>query len=169
MFTPAFAQLMAQYTQWQNNSLYTAAGTIDDEARRLDRGAFFNSIHETLIHILWADHIWLSRFGGCNPPKGKMTDAAVELDDWDKLCAARTDMDQLILTWANALRPDDIAGDLTWYYATEDRELTQPRWILMQQMFNHGTHHRGQVHAMLTAAGAKPEDTDVPFMPSLDA
>ncbi|MEQ3747312.1 MAG: DinB family protein [Henriciella sp.] len=57
MFTSAFAQLMAQYTQWQNNSLYTAAGTINDEARGLGRGAFFNSIHETLAHILWADQI----------------------------------------------------------------------------------------------------------------
>jgi uncharacterized damage-inducible protein DinB len=27
------------------------------------------------------------------------------------------------------------------------------------------THHRGQVHCMLTAAGAKPSDTDLPFLP----
>jgi uncharacterized damage-inducible protein DinB len=27
--------------------------------------------------------------------------------------------------------------------------------------FNHQTHHRGQVHAILTAAGAKPGDTDL--------
>ncbi|MEO0498352.1 MAG: DinB family protein, partial [Pseudomonadota bacterium] len=26
-------------------------------------------------------------------------------------------------------------------------------------------HHRGQVHTMLTQAGAKPGDTDLPFMP----
>jgi len=33
------------------------------------------------------------------------------------------------------------------------------------QLFNHQTHHRGQVHAMLTAAGQKSNDTDLPFMP----
>jgi uncharacterized damage-inducible protein DinB len=32
-------------------------------------------------------------------------------------------------------------------------------------MFNHQTHHRGQVHCMLTQAGGKPGDTDLPFMP----
>jgi uncharacterized damage-inducible protein DinB len=43
-------------------------------------------------------------------------------------------------------------------------EISRPRWALVVQLFNHGTHHRGQVHAMLTAAGARPEDTDVPFL-----
>lgn len=169
MFTPAFAQLMAQYTQWQNNSLYTAAGTINDEARRLDRGAFFNSIHETLAHIVWADQIWLSRFEGCDAPEGGINESASRFESWDDLTAARLDMDQLILAWADKLTPDALTGDMTWFSGAAGKEITRPRWLLIQQMFNHGTHHRGQVHTMLTAAGAKPEDTDVPFMPSLDA
>jgi uncharacterized damage-inducible protein DinB len=41
----------------------------------------------------------------------------------------------------------------------------QPRWALVIQLFNHGTHHRGQVHAMLTAAGVRPEDTDIQYLP----
>ena len=37
--------------------------------------------------------------------------------------------------------------------------------MLVTHMFNHQTHHRGQVHCMLTQAGAKPSDTDLPFLP----
>jgi uncharacterized damage-inducible protein DinB len=43
--------------------------------------------------------------------------------------------------------------------------VTQPRWVLVTHLFNHQTHHRGQVHCMLTVAGGKPSDTDLPFMP----
>ena len=44
-------------------------------------------------------------------------------------------------------------------------QLCQPKWLLVTHMFNHQTHHRGQVHCMLTQAGGKPSDTDLPFMP----
>jgi uncharacterized damage-inducible protein DinB len=38
-------------------------------------------------------------------------------------------------------------------------------WQLLTHFFNHQTHHRGQVHAMLTQAGGKPHDTDLFVMP----
>jgi hypothetical protein len=43
-------------------------------------------------------------------------------------------------------------------------EITRPKWILVTHMFNHQTHHRGQVHCMITQCGLKPRDTDLPFM-----
>ena len=39
--------------------------------------------------------------------------------------------------------------------------ITRPRWILVTHFFNHQTHHRGQVHGMLTRLGAQPEPTDL--------
>jgi uncharacterized damage-inducible protein DinB len=33
--------------------------------------------------------------------------------------------------------------------------------LLVAHFFNHQTHHRGQIHTMLTAAGARPDDTDL--------
>jgi uncharacterized damage-inducible protein DinB len=43
--------------------------------------------------------------------------------------------------------------------------MAKPRWLLVTHLFNHQTHHRGQVHGMLTATGASPEDTDLPLGP----
>ncbi|MEO1960220.1 MAG: DinB family protein, partial [Paracoccus sp. (in: a-proteobacteria)] len=40
--------------------------------------------------------------------------------------------------------------------------------LVVMQLFNHQTHHRGQIHAMLTAAGEKPGATDIAFMPAED-
>ena len=59
MITPDHARLMARYNEWQNRSLYGAADTLDDAARRLERGAFFRSIQDTLNHLLWGDSIWI--------------------------------------------------------------------------------------------------------------
>ena len=79
--------------------------------------------------------------------------------------AARPALDARIAAWADAAGPDDLSGDLTWWSGATGREVTQPRALCVTQLFNHQTHHRGQVHAMLTGLGVATHDTDLPFMP----
>ena len=55
MISPEHVRTMARYNQWQNQSLFRAAETLTDAQRRLDRGAFFASIHGTLSHLMCAD------------------------------------------------------------------------------------------------------------------
>lgn len=165
MITPDYAGLMAAYNAWQNESVYAAASTLSDEERQRDRGAFFGSIHKTLSHILWADRIWLSRFGVGDAPPGGIAGSTELYATWSALARARVAFDQTIADWAAALSPADLEGDLVWRSGAARRELSKPRWLLVVHIFNHQAHHRGQVHAMLTAAGAKPADTDIPFMP----
>ena len=54
---------------------------------------------------------------------------------------------------------------MTYYSLPVQRDVTQLHWVLVTHLFNHQTHHRGQVHCMLTQAGERPSDTDLPFMP----
>ncbi len=159
---------MASYNRWQNESLFSAADALPDDARRADRGAFFRSIHETLAHILWGDEVWLSRFGACAAPDGGISESTLRFPDWAELRAARAATDDLIERWSRRISEQDLVGDMSWFSGAMGRELTRPLGLLIVHMFNHQTHHRGQVHAMLTAAGAKPADTDLPFMPGLD-
>ena len=56
-------------------------------------------------------------------------------------------------------------GDLSWFSGALQADVSKPMWMLVSHFFNHQTHHRGQVHAMLTSAGAKPDDTDLFIMP----
>jgi uncharacterized damage-inducible protein DinB len=161
MITPGFVQAMARYNAWQNSSLYAAAATLTDGARRLDRGAFWRSIHGTLNHLLWGDRIWMSRFAGWPKPELGIGASVAMIEDFATLRAERAQADTAVSAWAAGVAQDWLAQDMTWFSAAANREMTGPRWLLVSHMFNHQTHHRGQVHAMLTAAGARPEDTDL--------
>ena len=165
MITPAHVRTMAHYNRWQNRSLYNAASTLTDEARKAERGAFFGSIHATLNHLLWADQIWMSRLAGTPPPSASNVKASVSmLGGWSELRTAREAFDETIIGWAERLEDAALAGDLTWFSGAAGRELTKSRWLLVTHMFNHQTHHRGQVHCLLTQCGANPEDTDLPLL-----
>jgi len=168
VITTAHVTTFARYSQWQNRSLYTAADGLTDEERKRDRGAFFKSIHGTLCHILFGDQIWLHRFAGTPAPKGKsIADSATTIPDWTELKAERVRFDDVFIGWADGLEPEWLEGDFTWRSGAYNRDVTRPKWLLVTHLFNHQTHHRGQVHALLTAAGTKPEDTDLCFMPGL--
>jgi len=166
MTTPDYARLMARYNAWQNEAVYGAADTLDAAKRAADLGAFFGSIEATLNHILWADRIWLHRFAGTPKPNvGTIPESVAECETWDDLKPARRDLDRQITDWANGLTDADLAGDLTWYSGALGKDMSKPMAKLVVHFFNHQTHHRGQVHAMLTAQGARTEATDIPFMP----
>ena len=167
MISEEYVQLMAAYTEWQNRSIYEAADSISESERRLDRGAFFGSIHATLSHLLWGDQLWLHRLAGTPKPIREDIAGSVSLhNDWEQLKADRFDTDTAILDWSRHVTEDSIRGELQWYSSIVESEVSRPKWALVIQLFNHGTHHRGQVHAMLTAAGAKPKDTDVQYLES---
>lgn len=161
MLDPAYVQLMARYNAWQNESLCKAADQLDDEGRWRDRGAFFKSIAETFNHVLWADEVWLSRLtGSAKPPIGGR-DAVTYVKDWAEFRRIRAERDAQIVAWAEAVEPAWLRGTLIWYSGAAGREMGKLRAFVIAHLFNHQTHHRGQIHAMLTAAGAKPEDTDL--------
>jgi uncharacterized damage-inducible protein DinB len=161
MIDTAYVAMMARYNSWQNESLYRAAGTLDDAARRADRGSFFRSTHGTLNHILWGDRMWMHRFAGTPKPAIGIAESPEMVADWEALCTERRAFDKVIEDWAAALDPEWLAGDLTWFSVAANRQFTDPKALVVAHMFNHQTHHRGQVHAMLTAAGARPDDTDL--------
>lgn len=164
MIDPAYVQTLARYNHWQNQSLYAAADALTDDARRLDRGAFFGSIQATLCHLYWADHMWMSRLSDVAKPDVSISGSTTFVESWDELKDKRSAFDARIIAWADALDQAALAGDLAWYSGATKRDFVRPRWLAVAHMFNHQTHHRGQAHAMLTAAGAKPADTDLIFM-----
>lgn len=164
MISIAYIRTMARYNRWQNRSIYAAADTLPPEERRKDRGAFFKSIEGTLNHLLWGDSIWLHRFAGTPKPQGGIAESAARIPEWNDLKRERFAVDEAITIWSEGVTEEWLAGDMTWYSGAAGREVSKPYWFLVAHFFNHQTHHRGQAHAMLTAAGAKPEDTDLFFL-----
>ena len=164
MIDPAYVQTMARYNRWQNGNLYGAANMLSDDERRQNRSAFFKSSHATFNHLLWADNMWMSWLSGGVRPAGKISDSTSFVDDWEALIRERVACDDRIVAWAECLDAVALAGDLIWRSSTLDTEITRPHWLAVAHMFNHQAHHRGQAHAMLTAAGPKPQDTDLIMM-----
>jgi uncharacterized damage-inducible protein DinB len=165
MIDPAYVQRMARYNRWQNQNLYAVADQLSGAERRRERGAFFGSIHKTLSHLLWGDQIWMSRFSDVPRPQGGIPDLESFYPDWDELKRERIAFDATIIAWADRLDPAWLGTDHTYYSGAAKRDIAAPRWQLVTHMFNHQTHHRGQVHCMLTQAGGKPGTTDLPAMP----
>lgn len=170
MITPAWCRLMAAYNSEMNRRIYAAASELPDEARKRDAGAFFGSLHGTLNHLLWADRLWMSRFAeGWERPSVGIPGSTTLYDDFDALRTARVEADARIEAWAATLTEQSLAGDLTWYSGATQRERTEKRWIAYVHFFNQQTHHRGQAHCLLTQAGVRPADTDLPFILDLRA
>jgi uncharacterized damage-inducible protein DinB len=164
MIDTAYVQRMARYNRWQNENLYGVADTLSDDERRRERGAFFGSIQGTLSHLLWGDLMWMSRFAGTPKPAVGIKESPALYADWAALKRERDAVDKAIIIWADELDPDWLAGDLTWFSGAVNRELKRPIPTLVMHFFNHQTHHRGQVHCLLTQAGGKPSDTDLMLM-----
>jgi uncharacterized damage-inducible protein DinB len=166
MIDVGYVQCMARYNRWQNDNVYRVADSLSDGERRRERGAFFGSIHATLNHLLWADRIWMSRLAGTMAPGGGIAESVSLYAQWDDLKRERKASDAVMIDWADRLDAPLLASELAYYSGAIKAHLHKPKWLLVTHMFNHQTHHRGQVHCMLTQAGGRPGDTDLPFMPT---
>ena len=161
MITPGFVRTMATYNTLMNRAVYDAASRLDDSARRADRGAFWRSIHGTLSHLVWADQQWMSRFAGWDKTGVGLQDSGSYVAEWDALAAKRPEMDARLEAWAATVEEHWLEEDQRWFSGAAQREMVRPRALLVAHMFNHQTHHRGQAHALLTAAGEQTGDTDL--------
>jgi len=165
--TPEHARVMARYNRWMNEKLFAVAERLPDEERRRDRGAFFGSIHGTLNHLLVADRVWLGRFTGAALEDGELGPGIRALDqelyaDFDELRRARARTDDDVERFAAALTHDKLAADLR--YVRHGAPQAFPLWHAVAHLFNHQTHHRGQVTTLLVQAGHDPGVTDLVAM-----
>jgi len=156
MITPDYIRWMAEYNAEMNRRLYGAAARLSDPERRQPRGAFWGSIHGTLTHILWGDQQWMSRFDAWPRPSTLIKQSAGMIDDFAVLRAEREKADAGVSRWANKVDGAWLAEDLTWFSGAANREVRAPLRLLVTHFFNHQTHHRGQVHAMLTQPAKRP-------------
>jgi uncharacterized damage-inducible protein DinB len=165
MMSPQWLAASARYNRWMNDKLYGLSATLGDEVRKRDVGAFFKSIHGTLNHLLLADRVWLARFAGVVSPAGYMGPGGIRsLDqelyaDFDDLRRERALTDDALTAYVSELTPERVAAPLVYDRLGQRHEA--PLWWLLAHVFNHQTHHRGQVTALLMQQGHDPGVTDL--------
>lgn len=166
MITPEYCRMMARYNAWQNRQLLQALERVPLDVLREDQGAFFGSILGTLNHLLWGDRIWMSRFdSSVEKPGGGIPQSADLCPTIAAWGGARFYLDGKISFWAQSLKSVQLLGRLEWYSGAVKAQISKPVAACVAHMFNHQTHHRGQVHAMMTRAGLDAPVSDAIFMP----
>jgi uncharacterized damage-inducible protein DinB len=166
LIDPRYVRIMARYNSWQNNQLMPLLQEMPQEQLTRDRKAFFGSLLATANHLLWGDTMWMSRFDPSVEAPDCGIAESVDLHPNASCWAAdRFRMDGKIRFWADGLRALDLRHDLTWYSSVAGREMSTALESAVVHFFNHQTHHRGQIHAMLTAAGLKAPVSDLILMP----
>lgn len=148
-----------RYNQWANRRLYDACAALPAADYHAARPSFFGSIHATLNHILVGDSIWLGRFTG-NLPAGVTALDQILHGDLASLRTAREAKDAEIIRFCDTLTEDGISITFT-YTNTRGQSFTDPLLPPLMHFFNHQTHHRGQVHGLLSHAGAAPPELDM--------
>lgn len=163
-------QLMSQYNQWMNQKVYQAARQLGNEAIKQDRGAFFGSILGTLNHIWVADIIWLRRFALHPRLSENLSDLPelasytklnqIVVNDIETLQKLRQELDLTIIKWCSEITPADLEQKLE-YTDTKGNLYSKNIGLLIQHLFNHQTHHRGQVSTLINQQGIDLGVTDL--------
>ena len=162
MIDPAgYFTTLARYNVWATARLLDAAAAVPEDAYRRDVGLFFKSIHGTLNHLLVADNIWFPRFAEGRSPSMALN---AELAPDRAQLAAR--LREGVARWAPLIGTFTAAqwqGPLD-YVTTQGVPVSLPFTPTLGHVINHGTHHRGQVTAALTALGQPAPVIDLVYM-----
>ena len=162
-------QAFANYNREFNARLYQLVAGLSDSERKKDLGAFFGSIHGTLNHILLADRIWLGRFASAFPAMEALQQAQLVQQfsslgdelyaDFTELSTQRLATDKVITQFADELTAVQLAGTMK-YHNSQGKLREHPTWVAVAHMFNHQTHHRGQLTTLLHQLGHDVGVTD---------
>lgn len=152
----AFRKL-AQANRLANARLHRACARLEPSELTAPRPAFFGTIQATLNHILLVDRFYLNALLGHRLNRPAL-DEARACPDLATLIDWQTRSDEALLAHVESLTPAALAGIV----AIDRGERTQHdrRDDILSHVFQHQTHHRGQVHGMLSATAVKPPQLD---------
>jgi uncharacterized damage-inducible protein DinB len=154
---------MARYNVWATRHLLRACDALSDDEYHRDVGLFFQSVHGTLNHIAIAEHdVWFRRVHDRESPR--------DVDLGHELESDRTQLRQMLLAKAERWLPllehvdDEMLTGYFEYQSLSGEPHRLPFMATMMHVFNHGTHHRGQVTAALTMLGHESPSIDLVYM-----
>lgn len=148
----------ARYHAWATDILLRAVASIPDADRRADAGLYFRSIHGTLNHLLLVDRLWRGRLMRQPFALGGVGDE-LEVDFHALAEALRSETAAWELFVAS--QEDDALGRPFVYRKLSGVETRVMLAHVLLHLFNHGTHHRGQISAVVTRMGQPVPEMDL--------
>ena len=140
---------LADFNVWANDIVHSWLNAITDEQWEKPIVSSFNSIRETVLHVIGAEIIWLERLKNVSAPvwlpqvfKGSKEEL---IENWKK---ASADLKVLVENF------DDNGLDQPMIFKRlNGEENRMPHYQVFAHVFNHSTYHRGQLVTMLRQAG----------------
>jgi uncharacterized damage-inducible protein DinB len=146
-----------QYHRWATGQIMEEAVALSAEQLMTNLKTSFGGVYETIVHLYQSDRIWLDRLE--ERPSGKFEDYTAPGCVWE-LSDAWAEVQQQLIVLASGLREADIDRSIT-YKNLAGQTFSSPIWQILLHVVNHGTHHRGQVTAMIRQLGRTPTNLDL--------
>jgi len=156
-------QALAKYNESVNQSIMELLKPLKKEQVMMETKAYYPSIFATLLHNLIADLNWLRRYRDALKENkalnnGKLLsfeEKSLRLEfesDHTKFFPYRKQVDELMIQFVNEL--DESKMHLVIKYKNyKGEEIEKELWKTLLHLFNHQTHHRGQVSVLLDLIG----------------
>lgn len=160
-----FAQL-ARYHAWATHTLLANLAVLSDGEWHRDQGLFFGSVHGTVNHLLVTDSVWYARFADNTSPRIAL-DAELHTDR-TSVSAALGDAVERWASWTGALDASRLDGEVA-YTRNNGEAVRVPFAPALGHVFNHATHHRGQITAAVTALGHPGPSLDWVYLQQSEA
>jgi uncharacterized damage-inducible protein DinB len=150
-------RLLYDYTRWADGRMFEAVSKLTPEQWTKDLGSSLKSVRDTVVHVVSAQWIWLSRWKG-ESPSGMW--AAAEFPTPASVRAKREPIAADIAAFVAAQTEPSVAAPLSYKNLKGD-PFTYPLGQVMLHTVNHSTYHRGQVTTLLRQLGAQPLSSDL--------
>ena len=148
----------AEYNRKATETLITLLESVPADTREKDAGLYFRSMDGVLEHLAWAGLLWLKRFASFGDYPVLKASPLVALDLEEARSAIKGNAKETIalLRNTNSLMAEFIAAlpeaelpRRVTYRTTDGQEMQRILWHTLMQALNHGTHHRGELSAVL--------------------
>lgn len=145
------------YDDWANKKLLTAVSQLETGEFVRDLSSSYKSVRDTMVHILGAEELWLSRW------MGEQGRTLLNADDfptflslaerWDNYC-------QQITGYIMLLTEEKLIQEIS-YKNLKGIPYSLELWKQMVHVANHSSYHRGQVATMLRQLKKQPPSLDL--------
>jgi uncharacterized damage-inducible protein DinB len=150
-------QMLSRYNRVANERLFAKCAQLDDAEYRKRRAGPFGSIHGLLNHILLGDRRWMGLFESGEPVTPPLN--RILYDDFSDLQSGRRREDGRIDAFFARLDATFWSRSFA-YTNNQGKDYLETAHVACAHLFNHQTHHRGQVHVMLSQTSVGPPALD---------
>lgn len=157
-------RISAAANRLANHRLHAAMAPLTDDELRAPRTGFFPSLLATLNHVLEVDGYYISALHA-EPEAGTWWDRFVAAGSLPELAQRQAASDERLRAWLAAATPAALAATVHLPRSAA-RVQTDRAAHVLQHLFMHQVHHRGQLHAMLSGTRIAPPQLDEFLMPS---